>query len=268
MKIQTFEERQMARDRGISMLVAGKSGVGKTSLVNDLKDPVLLIDMEAGDLSVTNKQCDTIKVRTVEELFDLAVIIGGSNPAIVDPKEWFSQAHYDRVNDAVGGREKFLGRYKTIMFDSLTEMGRIFLKWAEKQPENNVNGKLNLRGCYGDLARHGLRLLHHIKHTSDINIVFVSILEEVLDDFNRKSYSLQIEGSKIAKELAGILDEVFTMDFKKSEKSGEMMRVFYTSADNEFSYPAKDRSGSLRPLEFANLEKIFAKINGVNNDKS
>ena len=105
-------------------------------LVNDLKDPVLLIDMEAGDLSVTNKQCDTIKVRTVEELFDLAVIIGGSNPAIVDPKEWFSQAHYDRVNDAVGGREKFLGRYMTIMFDSLTEMGRIFLKWAEKQPEN------------------------------------------------------------------------------------------------------------------------------------
>ena len=58
------------------------------------------------------------------------------------------------------------------------------------------------------------------------------------------------------------------MDFKKSEKTGEMMRVFYTSADNEFGYPAKDRSGSLRPLEFANLEKIFAKINGVNNDKS
>ena len=43
------------------------------------------------------------------------------------------------------GQGKFLGKYKTIMFDSLTEMGRIFLKWAEKQPENNVNGKLNLR---------------------------------------------------------------------------------------------------------------------------
>ena len=268
MKIQTFEERKMERNSGISLLIAGKSGVGKTSLVNDLKDPVLLIDMEAGDLSVKNKLCDTIKVRTVEELFDLAVIIGGANPAIIDEKEWFSQAHYDRVNDAVGGREKFLGKYKTIMFDSLTEMGRIFLKWAEKQPENNVNGKLNLRGCYGDLARHGLRLLHHLKHTSDINIIFVSILEEVLDDFNRKSYSLQIEGAKIAKELAGILDEVFTMDFKKSDKDGKIYRVFYTSADNEFGYPAKDRSGILKPIEIANLDTILEKIKGTTNDKS
>ena len=268
MKIQTFEERKMERNSGISLLIAGKSGVGKTSLVNDLKDPVLLIDMEAGDLSVKNKLCDTIKVRTVEELFDLAVIIGGANPAIIDEKEWFSQAHYDRVNDAVGGREKFIGKYKTIMFDSLTEMGRIFLKWAEKQPENNVNGKLNLRGCYGDLARHGLRLLHHLKHTSDINIIFVSILEEVLDDFNRKSYSLQIEGAKIAKELAGILDEVFTMDFKKSDKDGKIYRVFYTSADNEFGYPAKDRSGILKPIEIANLDTILEKIKGTTNDKS
>jgi len=268
MKIQTFEERKMERNLGISLLIAGKSGVGKTSLVNDLKDPVLLIDMEAGDLSVKNKLCDTIKVRTVEELFDLAVIIGGANPAIIDSKEWFSQAHYDKVEKAVGGREKFLGKYKTIMFDSLTEMGRIFLKWAEKQPENNVNGKLNLRGCYGDLARHGLRLLHHLKHTSDINIIFVSILEEVLDDFNRKSYSLQIEGAKIAKELAGILDEVFTMDFKKSDKDGKIYRVFYTSADNEFGYPAKDRSGILKPIEIANLDTILEKIKGTTNDKS
>jgi len=265
MKIQSFEERNMARSLGISMLVAGKSGVGKTSLVNDLKDPVLLIDMEAGDLSVSNKQCDTIKIRTVEELFDLAVIIGGANPAIIDEKEWFSQAHYDRVSKAVGDREKFVGKYKTIMFDSLTEMGRIFLKWAEKQPENMVNGKLNLRGCYGDLARHGLRLLHHLKHTSDINIIFVCILEEVLDDFKRKSFALQIEGAKIAKELAGIMDEVFTMDFKKSEKDGKIYRVFYTSADNEFGYPAKDRSGSLNPIEVANLETIFEKIKGSNN---
>ena len=55
---------------------------------------------------------------------------------------------------------------------------------------------------------------------------------------------------------------------KSLKKTGEMMRVFYTSADNEHGYPAKDRSGTLRPLEFANLEKIFERINGVNDDKS
>ena len=40
-----------------------------------------------------------------------------------------------------------------------------------------------------------------------------------------------------------------------------MVRAFFTSADNEHGYPAKDRSGKLRVKELANLQTIFDKIN-------
>ena len=260
MKIETFADR--SKQRVVSALVMGKSGVGKTSLCNDFTEPTLLIDMESGDLSVNNELVDKITVKTRDELVNLACLIGGHNPAIIDPAEDFSQHHFETVSKAVGGRDQFLGKYKTIVFDSLTEMGRIFLKWAEKHPTCVKNGQPDIRGAYGLLAREGLRMLHHIKHTTDKNIVFVCILEEIVDDFGRKTQQPQIEGSKIARELSGIMDEVFTMDFYTKEVDGkkDTRRVFYTSADNEFGFPAKDRSGVLKKIELANLETVFKKI--------
>ena len=88
-------------------------------------------------------------------------------------------------------------------------------------------------------------------------MIFVGGLDQKLDDFNRTIYSPQVEGSKIAAELPGILDEVITMTSIKGT------RKFVCKTLNTEGYPAKDRSGKLGTFEDADLGKLLKKIKGV-----
>jgi hypothetical protein len=65
-----------------------------------------------------------------------------------------------------------------------------------------------------------------------------------------------VEGSKVASELPGILDEVITMTTIQG------VRKFVCQTINHDGYPAKDRSGKLGVLEDADLGKLLKKIKG------
>jgi hypothetical protein len=62
------------------------------------------------------------------------------------------------------------------------------------------------RGCGSSWPR-----LRGLQHTRAKNVWFVGILDERLDDFNRKVFQPQIDGSKTGLELPGIVDQVITM---------------------------------------------------------
>jgi len=100
--------------------------------------------------------------------------------------------------------------------------------------------------------------LTHLQHTRGKNIIFVGILDEKLDDFNRKVFVPQIEGAKTAAELPGIVDEVVTLAEIKSE-DGTSYRAFVTHTVNPYGYPAKDRSGQLDLLEPPDLYALIGK---------
>jgi hypothetical protein len=89
-------------------------------------------------------------------------------------------------------------------------------------------------------------------------VVFVAILDEKLDDFNRKVFVPQIEGAKTAAELPGIVDEVVTLAEIKAE-DGTSYRAFITHTLNPYGYPAKDRSGQLDLQEPPNLRALIDK---------
>ena len=103
--------------------------------------------------------------------------------------------------------------------------------------------------------------LTHLQHVRDKHVIYVAILEEKTDDFNRRFHQLQLEGSKTALELPGVLDEVVTLAVLKSE-DGAPYRAFVTQADNPYGYPSKDRSGRLDPIEEPHLGKLIAKCLG------
>ena len=84
---------------------------------------------------------------------------------------------------------------------------------------------------------------------------------EALDDFNRRVFSLQVEGAKTGLELPGIVDEVITLTELKDE-SGNSHRAFVCHTLNEWGYPAKDRSGRLDLIEEPNLGRLMKKIAG------
>ena len=253
-------DERLKENRGIKGCIFGSSGIGKTSLLWTL-DPktTLFFDLEAGDLAVEGWQGDTIRPKTWEECCDFAVFIGGPNPSL-RPDQKFSQAHFDAVCKEFGD-PKSLDKYQTIFIDSITVAGRLCFQYCLGQPEaiSDKTGKADTRGAYGLHGREMINWLTHLQHTRAKNIWFVGILDEKTDDFNRRIFTPQIEGSKTGLELPGIVDQVITMAEIKQDKE-DSYRAFICQTINPFGYPSKDRSRRLEVIEEPHLGNLMAKI--------
>ena len=255
-------DQRLAEPRGIKGTIFGKSGIGKTSLLWTL-DPAttLFIDLEAGDLAIEGWPGDSVRPRTWAECRDFAVFIGGPNPALRDDQV-YSEAHFAAVCERFGDPAS-LDRYHTVFIDSITVAGRLCFQWCKGQPEafSEKTGKPDVRGAYGLHGREMIAWLTHLQHTRAKNVWFVGILDEKLDDFNRRIFQPQIDGSKTGLELPGIVDEVLTMAEIKDE-SGVPYRAFVCQTINPWNFPAKDRSGRLDLIEEPHLSRLMAKIRG------
>jgi len=253
-------DERLAEQRGIKGCIFGGSGIGKTSLLWTL-DPAttLFMDLEAGDLAIEGWEGDTIRPRTWAECRDFAVFIGGANPALRDDQS-YGPAHYAAVCEEFGDPAA-LERYETIFIDSITVAGRLCFGWCKGQPEafSEKTGKLDVRGAYGLHGREMIGWLTHLQHTRAKNVWFVGILDEKLDDFNRKVFSAQIDGSKTGLELPGIVDEVITMAELPGDDD-EPYRAFVCQTINPWGFPAKDRSGRLAQVEEPHLGRLMEKI--------
>ena len=253
-------DQRLAAPRSIKGCIFGKSGIGKTSLLWTL-DPAttLFMDLEAGDLAIEGWAGDTIRPRTWDECRDFAVFIGGANPALRDDQP-YSQAHFDAVVARLGDPGQ-LDRYRTVFIDSITVAGRLCFQWAKGQPEafSDKTGKPDIRGAYGLHGREMIAWLTHLQHTRSKNIWFVGILDEKLDDFNRKQFVPQIDGAKTGLELPGIVDEVISM-VELRDDDGAPYRAFVCQTLNPYGFPAKDRSGRLDMIEPPDLGRLMDKI--------
>ncbi|ABK43744.1 conserved hypothetical protein [Magnetococcus marinus MC-1] len=253
-------DQRMAEQRGIKGVILGPSGIGKTSLLWSV-DPssTLFFDLEAGDLAVEGWPGDTIRPRTWDECRDIAVFIGGPNPALRDDQH-YSQAHYDAVLQKYGD-PGVMAKYQSIFVDSITVAGRLCFQWCKGQPQafSEKTGKPDLRGAYGLHGQEMIAWITHLQHTRGKNVWFVGILDEKTDDFNRHYYTAQIEGSKTGLELPGIVDQVISMVEIKPEE-GPSYRAFVCQTINPWNYPAKDRSGRLAMVEEPHLGRLMEKI--------
>ncbi len=258
MKIIKASER-MAQRGGIKAVILGPSGAGKTTLLRTLpEETTLFYDLEAGDLAVEGWGGDTVRPRTWDECRNLAVLIAGPNPALRD-EQFYSAAHFEHVNR--DGAADALRQYDTIFIDSITVAGRLCFQWSSGQPEafSEKTGKPDTRGAYGLHGREMLAWLSCLQHARDRNVVFVGILDQKEDDYGRTQWVPQIEGSKVGRELPGIVDEVITMNELATDE-GEKYRGLVCTSPNPWGFPAKDRSGRLDQVERPHLGKLFEKI--------
>jgi hypothetical protein len=265
MKLITAEER-LAETRGVSVLIAGPTGVGKTSLLRTLDTTALgstlFVDIEAGDLPVASLPVASIRPRTAQELMDLACVIGGPDPAL-PANSAYSQLHFDKLS--ADPELMKLAHYRIFFVDSLTAAGRLFFRHAEQMPEAFTDrGKKDLRAVYGVYARNVIACLNQLQQARGRTIIFVAILERQTDDFNAPAWGVQLEGSKAARELPGIVDQVVTMtwiDFGDHK----LVRCFVCAGGSQWGYPAKDRSGKLDQIEPPDLGKLLAKLTSSPN---
>lgn len=242
--------------------LVGAPGVGKTTQLLTLPpDETLFVDLEAGDLAVKDWPGDTVRPRTWTEFRDLVVFLAGPLPTATADQA-FSVAHYEHVCANYGDPTQ-LAKYQYYFVDSLTVLSRLCFAWCKTQPQavSEKTGKPDNRGAYGLLGQEMITALTHLQHVRDKHVIYVAILEEKTDDFNRRFYQLQLEGSKTALELPGVLDEVITLAVLKAD-DGSPYRGFVTRADNAFGFPSKDRSGRLDPIEEPHLGKLIQKCLG------
>ena len=99
MKIISADER-LREKSGAKILIVGPSGVGKTSLQRSLSAKALastlFVDIEAGDIAVSDLSVATVRPRRWEECRDLACALGGFNPAL-PATATYSEAHFNKV---------------------------------------------------------------------------------------------------------------------------------------------------------------------------
>jgi hypothetical protein len=259
LQIITADQR-LAEKKGHKIVVCGASGVGKTTLARTLNpESTLFLDLEAGDAAIEGFPVDVLRPRTWQECRDLACFIGGPNPALSEDQP-YSQAHYDYVVSMFGDSVEIMSKYDTLFVDSITVAGRLCFQWCLQQPEarSDRSGKLDTRAAYGMHGREMMSWLTHLQHIREKNVIFVGILDEITDDYGRKQYALQIEGSKTGRELPGIVDEMITMAVLTGDHG--QYRAFVCQPLNEWGYPAKDRSGRLDTLEEPHLGKLMDKM--------
>jgi AAA domain len=252
---------RLAEPRCPKILIVGPTAIGKTSLLKTLSSEqlstTLLIDLEAGDLPVADLPVTSIRPRTWLDLRDLACAIGGPDPARA-PGSPYSQAHFDAV--IADNTLASLAQYSTIFIDSFTELSRRCLAWCVQQPEAfNQYGKKDLRGAFGLLSRELLSLTQQFQHARARTIVLVAILEKVVDDRGVPTLQAQLEGQRVRRELPGILDVIITMA-SITFGDGKARRAFVCRPDNSWSFPAKDRSNRLEPIEEPHLGKLLIKL--------
>jgi hypothetical protein len=213
----------------------------------------LFVDLEAGDLPVADLSLASIRPRTWIDCRDLAVAIGGPNPAYV--KGVYSQAHYDSV--IADPTFADLARFNIIFVDSYTELSGRCRIFCEQEPEAvTVYGKKDLRSVYGAVGRELISWTQQIQHARARTVILVTILEKIVDDRGVPTWRIQLEGQRARRELPAVLDIILTMTWV-TFNDGKARRAFVCQSD---TYPLKDRSGRLAPFEEPNLEKLLVKL--------
>lgn len=268
--ITTADER-LAEDPQMNMVVAGSSGVGKTTLARGL-DPAttLFVDLEAGTKALADWKGDIWKVRQVAKKLGvhpwelcraLACVMCGPDPAAApdDVTNPYSEANYKIYCNALGGATVF-DKYKTVFWDSATVAARHCLSWAGTQPQafSEKTGKPDNRGMYGLHGQELVKWLTTIQHIPHKSTIIAAILNREEDDLRNVTYSLQIEGGKAKYELPGIFDNIMTLAiFKDTE--GKDYRALVCTGINDWGYLAKDRGGALAMLEPPDLTHVIRK---------
>jgi hypothetical protein len=211
---------------GVKALCYSEAGVGKTTLCATAPAPVIL-SAEAGLLSLRKWNLPVIEIRTIEDLQEAHV--------------WATTS-------------KEAGQFQSLCLDSISEIAEVVLSNAKSQVKDP-------RQAYGEMIEKMTMVIRAFRDISGKNVYMSAKMEPTKDEMTGiVKYGPSMPGTKLGPSLPYFFDEVFRLGIGKLP-SGELYRFLQTQPD--LQYTAKDRSGSLNPVEPPDLNQLFNKIMGV-----
>lgn len=241
MAIQFTSAAQQAQTSGIKCLVYGPAGTGKTVLMTTMPAPVL-ISAESGLLSLKKENLERIHgVNNPHVSYNLPVIVVSSVDDLRDAFAWCQSSAEARQFASVG-------------IDSLSEIAEVVLNNAKRQVKDP-------RQAYGELIEKMETTVRLFRDLPGKNVCMAAKMEPFKDELTGVvKYGPSMPGAKLGHKLPYFFDEVFRLGVNK-DPQGNSYRFLQTQPDMQ--YEAKDRSGSLAPVEYPFLASVFSKILGA-----
>lgn len=218
----------------VRMCVYGLSGAGKTLLAATCPAP-LLINAEKGLLSLSPSNIAKVYGEGLDWItYNIPYIDCHSIAKLKEIYAWL------QTEDAL--------RYKTVILDSGSDIAEVVL--AEAMAANKDG-----RAAYGVM---GTDMLNLVKAFRDLpthhHILFLAKAEKAKDDVTgATSLMMKFPGKMLQSGLPYLLDTVLYL-----EVAANGTRQLRTKADWEVT--AKDRSGTLEPLEYPSIVHLLAKM--------
>jgi phage nucleotide-binding protein len=223
MAIKLMTTKGYASD-SVKILVHGQSGVGKTTLIGTLPNPVV-ISAEGGLLALADLEIPYLNVTSMTEL----------NEAF----EWLS-----------GSEEA--NQFQSVAIDSISEIAEVVLNTEKKLTKDP-------RQAYGALQEQMTDLIRAFRDLPRKHVYMSAKTEKATDENGRILYSPSMPGNKLGQMLPYFFDEVLAL---RVERDADGVTHRGLMCDSDGLWTAKDRSGKLSPWEDAELGLIIRKITG------
>lgn len=218
---------------GVKILVYGPAGIGKTSLISTMPDPVV-ISIEKGLLSLNPVN----QVRMFGKANNIPVI------------EISTYADFQEAYRFVSESEHAKGLNPCL--DSLSDIAEVVLaaqKVLNKDP----------RKAYGELADKMGELIRKFRDLPGRHVYMTAKQDREKDEAaGMMLYGPSMPGQLLTRGIAHYFDEVFALGVSPKAADGSSYRFLRTCADLQFQ--AKDRSGALDEIEKPDLGHIISKI--------
>lgn len=238
MALKFTSVEQAVQQQGVKCLVYGGAGMGKTVLSATCPYPVL-ISAESGMLSLKKENLDRLfGFNNPAVAYNMPVIEIQNVQDLTDAYQWCATSHE-------------AGNYQTVCLDSLSEIAEVVLNNAKRQVKDP-------RQAYGELISQMENLIRLFRDLPYKNVYMAAKMEPTKDELTGVvKYGPSMPGSKLGSKLPYFFDEVFRLGTNKDQQ-GQSFRFLQTQPDIQFE--AKDRSGTLAPMEFPFLGQVFNKI--------
>lgn len=208
----------------INLLVYGRSGVGKTSLIPTCPAPII-VSSERGLLSIASHDIPVAEVSCEADLEELMQIVV---------------------------TQKFQKQFKTVVVDSVSDVAEtllVDLKQGAKDP----------RQAYGQLQDFMAKFIRVFRDLP-LNIVFIAKGEVYENAAGLQAMRPAMPGRRLTSDLPFYFDEVLALLVRPAEDGEKEERTLQCHPTAQLD--AKDRSGLLKKYESANIGKLIKKLRG------